>query len=50
MHLVDPQPYLEFNYLVENARAVITDSGGITEGSAWIKDANGVWSQFSWQF
>ena len=31
MHLVDPQPYLEFNYLVQNARAVITDSGGITE-------------------
>ena len=29
--LVDPQPYLEFNYLVENAKAVITDSGGITE-------------------
>ena len=29
--LVDPQPYLEFNWLVKNARAVITDSGGITE-------------------
>lgn len=29
--LVDPQPYLEFNYLAKNARAVITDSGGITE-------------------
>lgn len=29
--LVDPQPYLEFNYLVEHAKAVITDSGGITE-------------------
>lgn len=29
--LVDPQPYLEFNYLVQNAKAVITDSGGITE-------------------
>lgn len=29
--LVDPQPYLQFNYLVRNARAVITDSGGITE-------------------
>lgn len=29
--LVDPQPYLEFNYLVRNAKAVITDSGGITE-------------------
>ncbi len=23
--------YLEFNFLVENAKAVITDSGGITE-------------------
>ncbi len=31
LHLVDPQPYLEFNYLVANAKAVITDSGGITE-------------------
>jgi UDP-N-acetylglucosamine 2-epimerase (non-hydrolysing) len=31
IHLVDPQPYLEFNYLVKHARAVITDSGGITE-------------------
>lgn len=30
-HLVDPQPYLEFNYLVKNALVVITDSGGITE-------------------
>ena len=28
---VDPQPYLEFNYLVQNAKAVITDSGGVTE-------------------
>jgi UDP-N-acetylglucosamine 2-epimerase (non-hydrolysing) len=31
IHLVDPQPYLEFNYLVKHAKAVITDSGGITE-------------------
>lgn len=31
MQLVDPQPYLEFNYLVKHAKAVITDSGGITE-------------------
>lgn len=31
IHLVEPQPYLEFNYLVRHARAVITDSGGITE-------------------
>jgi UDP-N-acetylglucosamine 2-epimerase (non-hydrolysing) len=31
MHYVDPQGYLEFNYLVKHARGVITDSGGITE-------------------
>ena len=29
--MVEPQPYLEFNFLVKNAKAVITDSGGITE-------------------
>jgi UDP-N-acetylglucosamine 2-epimerase (non-hydrolysing) len=33
LHIVDPQPYLEFNYLVKNAKAVITDSGGVTEES-----------------
>jgi len=31
IRLVDPQPYLEFNFLVKNAYAVITDSGGVTE-------------------
>ena len=31
LHMVDPLGYLEFNYLVERAKAVITDSGGITE-------------------
>ncbi len=31
LHLADPMGYLEFNYLVERALAVITDSGGITE-------------------
>jgi len=29
--LIEPLGYLEFNYLVERARAVLTDSGGITE-------------------
>lgn len=29
--LVPPLPYLEFNYLVNNSKCVITDSGGITE-------------------
>lgn len=28
---MEPQPYLEFNYLVRHAKAVITDSSGITE-------------------
>lgn len=31
LKLVEPQPYLEFNWLVKHAKAVITDSGGITE-------------------
>ncbi len=31
IHAVGPLPYLEFNYLVKHAKAVITDSGGITE-------------------
>lgn len=31
LHIVEPLGYLEFNYLVEHAQAVITDSGGITE-------------------
>lgn len=31
LHLVEPLGYLEFNYLVKNAKAVVTDSGGITE-------------------
>lgn len=31
LHIVEPMGYLEFNYLVKHAKAVITDSGGITE-------------------
>jgi UDP-N-acetylglucosamine 2-epimerase (non-hydrolysing) len=31
LHIVDPLGYLQFNYLVQHAKAVITDSGGITE-------------------
>ncbi|EGV28253.1 UDP-N-acetylglucosamine 2-epimerase [Thiorhodococcus drewsii AZ1] len=31
LHPIPPQPYLEFNYLVKHAKAIITDSGGITE-------------------
>ena len=31
LHIVEPLGYLKFNYLVERAKAVVTDSGGITE-------------------
>lgn len=31
LHMVEPMSYLQFNYLVQHARGVITDSGGITE-------------------
>ena len=31
LHYVNPLSYLNFNYLVKNAFAVLTDSGGVTE-------------------
>lgn len=31
LHMIEPLGYLEFNFLVERSKAVITDSGGITE-------------------
>lgn len=31
LFVTEPMSYLEFNYLVQHAKAVITDSGGITE-------------------
>ena len=31
LFIIDPLGYLEFNFLVKNSKAVITDSGGITE-------------------
>ena len=31
LKVIEPQGYLEFNYLVKNSFCVITDSGGITE-------------------
>ena len=31
LHIVAPMGYLEFNYLVEHAKVIVTDSGGITE-------------------
>ncbi len=37
LHMVEPLGYLEFNYLVQHAFAVITDSGGITEETTVLK-------------
>tara|TARA_B100001248_G_scaffold262136_1_gene256275 strand:- start:8095 stop:9201 length:1107 start_codon:yes stop_codon:yes gene_type:complete len=31
LYMIDPLPYLQFNFLIKHAKAVITDSGGITE-------------------
>ena len=36
IHYVDPQGYLEFNWLVKHAKGVVTDSGGITEETTVI--------------
>lgn len=37
LKFVEPLGYLEFNYLVENSMAVITDSGGITEETTILR-------------
>ena len=37
LHFIEPLGYLEFNYLVKNSFCVITDSGGITEETTFMK-------------
>ncbi|WP_400076800.1 non-hydrolyzing UDP-N-acetylglucosamine 2-epimerase [Winogradskyella sp. R77965] len=37
LHAIEPLSYLEFNYLVERAKAVITDSGGVTEEASVLR-------------
>ena len=36
-YVIEPLGYLEFNYLVRNSFCVITDSGGITEETTYMK-------------
>ncbi len=36
LYLIDPLTYLEFNFLVEKSKAVITDSGGVTEETSYL--------------
>lgn len=37
LHIVSPLGYLDFNFLVKNAKGVITDSGGVTEETTVMK-------------
>lgn len=37
LHLLEPQGYLEFLGLMENARVVLTDSGGIQEETTYLQ-------------
>ncbi|QOD61503.1 UDP-N-acetylglucosamine 2-epimerase (non-hydrolyzing) [Polaribacter haliotis] len=37
LFMIEPLGYLEFNYLVKNCFCVITDSGGITEETTYLK-------------
>jgi len=37
LYIIEPLGYLEFNYLVKNSLAVITDSGGISEETTFMK-------------
>jgi len=37
LFMIEPLGYLQFNYLIKNAKAVITDSGGITEEATVMK-------------
>lgn len=37
LHIVEPMGYLEFNYIVKSSKAVITDSGGITEETSVMR-------------
>lgn len=36
LRIIEPLGYLEFNNLMKNAYAVVTDSGGIQEESSWM--------------
>lgn len=37
IRFLDPLPYLEFIFIIKNSTAVITDSGGITEETTYLK-------------
>lgn len=37
LFMVEPMSYLEFNFIVKNSKAVVTDSGGITEETTQMR-------------
>lgn len=37
LFMVEPMSYLEFNFVVKNSKAVVTDSGGITEETTQMR-------------
>ncbi len=37
LHILEPQGYLEFLHLMDNARLIITDSGGIQEETTYLQ-------------
>lgn len=37
LHLLEPQGYLDFLNLMDNAAAVLTDSGGVQEETTWLR-------------
>lgn len=36
IHLLEPQPYLSFGYLTQNAKGIITDSGNVAEEATFL--------------
>ena len=36
LHILPPQPYLSFGYLVQHAKAIVTDSGNIAEEATFL--------------
>jgi UDP-N-acetylglucosamine 2-epimerase (non-hydrolysing) len=37
LHLLPPQPYLEFLWLLQHCRGVLTDSGGVSEEATYLQ-------------
>ena len=36
LHIIPPQPYLTFGYLIQHAKAIVTDSGNVAEEATFL--------------